>query len=412
MKFLFVFLFSFFVLSGLYAQTGFSDTPVKYDGHDYSFFPFKKGVFKKNINNVSNSFDLGYDKKQESLLKANLNKIISVLDNYPLLNPPQGLDVILEAHTGVNQFTPAGRARLSGTIELYFICYQEDENGKPSVGSGTSNMLTIYLNNPSFLAGKPVLDDIYACPVKCGEFHSYPIYETGGGEVTVLTNIKRPLFLPVSKEDFIKQTIAYYNKKIDESNAELKEEGSALTPKQAFNAGKKQRLKDYNIAYGKLMKMDPKQADEYKKAFEQMEKDLEEEINKSDDYSVSKKDLIDKGNSFIEKKIDELRSELNALSEEERKQQAYYSVSGLEITPSGLVSDGFEGADALVRVNPNLLDSKRPQSDIQLILLDWGALKPREYNDGKEAFNIEKWGLTELSKNDDFWKSTIKLLAK
>lgn len=412
MKFLFAFLLSFFAFSGVMAQRGFSDTPVKYEGYDSRFFPFIKGKYEAHVNDFLNSFNLEYDKRQESLLEGNLKKIISAFNKYEPLNPPQGLDATLFAYAAANEFPPVSKTRLTGTIELFIMCYQEDQEGKPATRHETSSVLALYINNPSFLVGSPILDDIYPCPIKTGDFYSYPINKTGKGEVTVLTNIKRPLYLPVSREDFINRTIAYFQKKIDEANGELKEKDSGLTPKQAFEAGKKQRLKDYNIAYGKLMKMDPKQADEYKKSFEQMERDLEEEINKSDDYSVSKKDVINKGNSFLEQTISELHSELEALSPEERKQQAYYSVSGQDTHISGLVPADYEGADALVRVNPNLLDSKRPQSDIQLIIVDWGALKPREYNDGKEAFNIENFFFAELSKNGTFWKSITNMLSK
>lgn len=412
MKSFFIFLFSVFAFSGVIAQRGFSETPVKFEGYDVRFFPFIKGKYEAHLNDFYNPFSLAYDKKQENLLEGNVKKIISAFNKYEPLNPPQGLDAKLFAYVSANEFPPVSKTRLTGIIEMFIMCYQEDQEGKPVTRGETSSVLALYINNPSLLVGSPILDDIYPCPAKTGDFYSYPINETGRGEATILTNIKRPLYLPVSREEFINQTITYLQKKINEANGELKEKDSGLSPRQAFEEGKKQRFKDYKIAYGKLMKLDPTQAEEYKKSFEQMERDLEEEINKSDDYSVSKKDLVGKSNSFLEQKISELRSELKALSAEERKQQAYYSVSGLELSPSGLVPADYEGADALVRVNPNLLDSKRPQSDIQLIIVSWQSLKPRTYDGGKDAFNIENSFFAELSKDESLWKSIISTLTK
>lgn len=413
MKFrLFILLFFFISITAVYTQTGFSKTAVKFESHEFKFFPFIKGAFEKSINGVFDTDNLGYDKKQESRLRINLQKIISIFDNYAPLNPPQGLNAKLQSYTEVRKFFPSDKPRLTGMIDLYLFAYHEDENGQPATLGETANYVTIYFNNPALLVGVSVLDNIFLQPAKCGDFYSYPINETGHGEVTVLTNIKRPLFLPVSQEEFLNKTVEYYKKKITESIDELKEKDSNLSPRQVFERDKAQRKKDFEAAYAQILKVDKAAASEYKKTFEQTEKELALEMNSNADLSISKTEITGQGNAIIEQTINKLKAELNSLSSKERKQPAYYSQAGLEAGASGLVPSGSPEAEALIKINPGLLDSKLPQSDVQLVIIKWHGLKPREYNGNKDAFNIESWFLAQLSTASDFWKPIIGMLTK
>lgn len=68
--------------------------------------------------------------------------------------------------------------------------------------------------------------------------------------------------------------------------------------------------------------------------------------------------------------LDFIKTELNALSPEERSQPAYY-LSGSD-DPTGLCGQDDEGAFALVTLNPNFFDKSLPRTSIQLIIIEFG----------------------------------------
>lgn len=399
-----------FVSAGI-AQETFSSNGVRYDGFEDTFFPNLKGTFEKKIVASSDQKSLGCDKKTELMFLANLNRITSVFEKCPLMNPPRGLKVEAATIPSIKEVLPGKTARLEAMIEIYVSAYVADEKGNPGKFLESADYLSIHINNPSMLAGAPVLEDIYLQPSQTSDFYGHPVYQTDRGEKTVLTKLKAPLCIPVSREDFINTSIRYWQQKMEESESEGAQTGADVTPLEEFNNGRAQRKNDFETAYAVLKKADPSAAEEFRKDFEQTEKELQQEMEGNKDYSVSKKDVIAEADKIHMQKIKKLQDELNALSAQEKKEQAYYSNAQLEVNESGLVSSNQPGAEALVRINHQLFDSSRPQSDVKLIILDWHGFDPKTYDGSKKGFDLQKWLLAQLYKRDDVWGAVIQILS-
>jgi hypothetical protein len=394
----------------LFAQRNFSNKIVKYN--DCNFYPYLKGAVEKKVLETYNFENLSYDEKQAALLTNRINKIISIFENCDLLNPPQGLTVKISAYSEVQKSILNQKPRLQAIIEFYPFCFVQGEDGKPTTSIETANSFSMYINNPLKLVGMPILDDIYLQPVKREGLPNYSVYETDRGEIGVLTNIKRPLYVPVSQEEYIKCMIKECRKQIDEASTEKQEDGANKSIRERFDEEKEQRHKDFEKAYSELLKVDVNAAEELKKTFKETEKTLSQEIYSNEDYTVSKSDIIDSGNKIWEEKIEALNKELNSLSPAERKQQAFYSNSVSEVSASGLVPKDYAGAEPLIRINKELFDLSKPQSEIQLIVFSGSELIPSLYKDGKDAYNLEKWIFVELCKRDEVWLPIINLIAK
>ncbi len=400
----------FFVNGGL-GQGSFSNKGIRYDGFEDTFFPELNGTFEKKIVAASDQQFQGYDKKTEAMFLANLNKITSVFEKCPLMNPPIGLQVEAVTFPSIKKTFQNKASKLEAMIEIYVYAYVADENGNPGKFPESADYLSIYVNNLSMLTGAPVLEDIYIQPERTADFYGYPVNQTGRGEKIVLTKIKHPFYVPVSREDFLKATIRYWQKKIEESKSEGSQAGADRTALEEINEGRAQRLKNFEAAYAVLKKADPSAAEELKRDFEQTEKQLQQEMDSNEDYSVSKRDVNAEGDKIILQNIKKLQEQLNTLSAKEKKEQAYYNSAQLEVNGSGLVSSNQPGAQALIRINHQLLDTTCSKSDIQLIILDWHGFDPKSYEGSKKGFDLQKWFLAQLFKRDDVWEPIIQMLS-
>lgn len=398
-------------VSGASAQTPFSDVGVRYDGLEDTFFPNLKGTFGKRVADTTDQESLGYDRRAAAAFVANLNRILSIFESCALLNPPRGLQIEGAAFSSVRKVFAEKGPRLEAIIEISAFAYAADEKGSPGKFAESGDSLTLHINNPTVLVGAPVLEDIYVQPARTADFHGHPVNETGRGEVAVLTAITRPLYVPVSREDFIKASIRYWQQKLKESASEGAEAVADRSSRQEFELGRGQRRKDFEDAYAVLKKADRAAAEEFRKTFEETERELEREMAGNKDYSVSKKEVLAEADALHSRKIRELREELAALSSKEKSAQAYYSSGQREVNASGLVPSDHPGAEALIRINRELFDASRPQSDVQLVILDWHDLKPMAYAGDKKGFDLQKWLLAELCKRDDVWRPIINMLS-
>lgn len=393
------------------AQETFSDRSVRYDRWEDTFFPNLKGTFEKKVAEINDRESMGYTPKEGAMFADNLKKILSIFERCALLNPPRGLQVKAAALPSVTRAFAGKAPRLEALIEMYIFAAIADEKGRPGRLPETADYVSIHINNPRMLVGAPVLEDIYIRPARIADFFGHSVNETGRGQVTVLTGIKRPLYISVSREDFLRASIRYWQQKMEASASEGAKDGADRTALEEFERGRVQRQKDFQAAYAVLKKADPSAAEEFKKTFEQTEKELRQEMEGNKDYAVSKKDVLADADKVHAQKIRELRSELEALSAQEKREQAYYSSAQLEVTASGLVSPDHPGAEALIRINHELFNAARPQSDVQLIILDWHGFDPKTYAGGKEGFDLQAWLLAELYKREDVWNPILQILS-
>ncbi len=334
-------------------KTPFSDKIVEHNG--VAFLPYCKGEVKNKITGNNNS---------------NADKIFSVIASWQPFCPPQGFKLTA---FGDNSY-------LELILDPYFL-----ESGQAITNGGSS--ATIYFNAPSKIFDIPVVSDIYFKPEKTADFLGYPIYFNGRFETSAISKAQNPLFLPVTREEFLKDLIADEEKK-------QKEYGTGLSVDES--------LREMEKAYRELLKRDKVAAAEFK--------------NEMDDYAANLKQNIDTPDL-----VSLLKTELDKLSPSERKTQAYYSIGAMEKYGnfSGLVPESDkDSGNLLVRPNYSLIE--KGKNSIQLIVVKWNLTttnkencSPRLYipkqNVGYEiADNI----LSELYNNTDIWRQILRKMEK
>ncbi len=388
----------------------FSDEMVETDG--LVFFPFLKGEIKQEYI-LNNQSDKPYSTLRIDQLKSGMGKINDILSTWNSFNPPQGVSVFF--YNMVNHRDEShGKNKITGLTTLYVSSWFADsQTGKPTTNPEVHADLDILLNEPSVLGGAPLLADIYLSPRQVTDFFGFPVCQNNRREITIISKKNIPLFLPVSREDYLKTMISKLEQKVAEDRQEQQRpesQQSMLT----FAAEKESRRKEFEKAYNELLKWDKKAAEDVKKAWIETEAALDQQA-KEPDAGTTRASLIDESNKLLTKEINSLKNDMEALSPEERKEQAWWENGRTESNSSGLAPSGQ--GEALVRINPALIDPSRPESEIQLMVLRWSVRgstgdydKPRLYNQGKEGYHLQDWTMAQLCQQETLWKQIFELV--
>ena len=290
--------------------------------------------------------------KERQEYVASLTKIYEVFSRVKTLNPPVGFEIT--RYRSVRKGIPfLGAFRM-----MYFGYYRSGPDQPVQVHRETAARMDVYVNNIRVLeeSDYPVGGDdqgyfVYA-PPQAGTLYGYPVYHRAPGlepfTRIVLTNIKRPLFVPVSRERYLRSLIQ-------------KEEAEINRLTLEYNQAKKN---NENLArYEVMLKIKMEQ----KKAYE---------------------------------------DELAAMSEAERCSQAWHPhyrqlYKGGPLS-SGLAEPGYKDARPLVTVNTEFFDRSLPPAAIQLIVVEYPSKLPQ----GVYHNTIPEKILADLD-----WKALEGLLA-
>jgi len=349
--------------------------------------PDHSGTFE-TITVYDKSFTSTLPQNKFSLYENKLSAIAGLFSNHALLTPPTGFGVRLYKH--ITQwdkmimpvdFPAEQESKLTASVEIAFSPYflLRDE---ALIDFGNSTIFNIYLNNPYNIAGTPLMADIYPCPKKVDTFYGTDVYITDREEVTIFNYSGKPVFLPVSQEEFIQTLIRYWKSKIE---ADESENQDYLAENENFNSKEalKQRDEEMELAYRELLKYDKQAAEELKKEFEEVKKLAAEYMEETNIGEVMSGSV-----SFDREQITKLEQELAEMSSYERKRQAFYSLAALENfdNVSGLLPESHKNnGDALVRINPQLVDDNIDK--IQLVSIQW-HLKNNQHYDSPRLITI------------------------
>lgn len=328
----------------------FSEKEVDVDGR--VFLPYTKGEVVRKISGAQ---------------KPVLDKICSIITAWDSIVSPQGMKVFCFGY--------------DNSLEIYFLPYLF-EDGVRFASEGGPN-LSISVNDPLKIVGFSVAPGIYICPQKTADFYGYPIYEKGtGGEVTIVTNTKVPLYVPVSQEEYLRALIEETTKKT-----------SPLPDKGDYQ----KQLQEMEKNYQELRKLDEETAKEVRKAIDELRK----EMNQNNGGNLSSTDPVSM-----------LKNKLSAMTEEERKRDAYYRGEDF----SGLMPYAQRKyGDALVRINPVFIE-EISKPGIQLLVISWSLSsdnmnedKPRFYDKGRKGFHIADNLMKELYKSPKIWNNVFDI---
>ena len=320
-----------------YSQESYSDEPVLIDEH--YFLPNSRGEVKNMLSGP---------------WKTEIEKICSIIYTWKGISPPKGFEA---------QFSG-----ISSSFELTFSAYIKEDGQKMTL-SGPS--ITFSINNPADIFGMSVVDGIYIKPVENGYFHGFPKFSASRYETVVLTKLDDPLFVPVTREEYLKAMIARALKEYPESEK--------LTDTKVSK-----EIEEMERVYRQLLEVDKAAAEEVKKGIEEMKKELKNMVTKDEDYYPAL-----------------LKKELDKMDEQERRLPAYYSLSAIDdkISVSGLVRvNDNKNADTLVKVNPSLVNILGQTKSTRLLTIHF------QQEPGEKGFRLADSKIRELMNNELIWR--------
>ena len=312
-----------------------------------TFMPFTKGETEINTSGP---------------YKPLFDKICSVITKWGLISPPQGIRVFCYGY--------------DNWLEVYFSPYMFEGGAKyPSEGY---SKLSICFDNPDETVGTPAVPGIYCCPQKTADFYGRPVY----GNVTVVEKTDIPIYVPVSREEYLRALIS-----------DLRKGSAQPTSGQDY----KKALQEMEKNYRELQKYNKEAAEGVRQAIEE----LKLEMNRGGD-----------GISYADKTISDLENEIASMSVEERKSDAYYGGESFSrLVPYG--QDEF--GELLVKVNPALVaETSKGKAFLTTIVWDMENITVSDqqqlYADGKLGFWITDYLMHKLSGDSDLWGKILNIL--
>jgi len=346
------------LLSPAASQNSYSDQTIAF-GED-EFFPYTRGRILKNI---------------EGENAAMMEQICRAIISWDSLNPPKGFEIRFNSSETVAQ--------------MAFLAYVM-EGGLKTTKSGPT--LNIYINDPVRILGSPVAENIFLQPEKVSDFYGCPVYRNTDNEVTVIYKARTPLFVPVTREEYLQQLIR------TESARQGKEDrGQQKSDSEII-------LEEMEKSYRDLLKVDPDAAAEFKIEIQKFRADMEKDQDAGAPVGL----------------LASLKAELEKLSPAERKQPALYSVGAFERYGnfSGLVPEsGKETGAALVRLAPEYAGMTDNRDAIKILILSWNvgsdnakSDKPRLFQGSPKGFQLADYHMARLYHQQKIWNSIISLV--
>jgi hypothetical protein len=187
----------------------------------------------------------------------------------------------------------------------------------------------------------------------------FPMYEN---QVVMVTNIRRPLTVPVSMERALRAYIAMYRKdaaKLRGAEQEFSESSGVQALEDA--------IKQLEQLYESQKTTNPKGAAELKQNIEKMRQQLptmRETIRESNRQGAVN---ARQGSAVTADRIRRIEARLAALSPAERSAQAYWGGQGAD--EWYLNRPGAPGARPLVALNPDFYDRSAPPTALQAVAI-------------------------------------------
>lgn len=342
----------------------------------------------------------------------------AVLTRHGLVNKPVGYNTYVDTflHPPVEKFTIGDRqpSPLSGWVRLTVKQFSEGEGGKLAetiVGPPTMIVFINYLE-PLFESHRIFLrgpgDELFYAPKKVGENQGFTLYNDDENTFFVTTS-KNALWLPVSREEWIRNSMLRVEASRDEHQKELADK--PVAPKEIVDEGREERRKAFEEAYQMLRKHNPAEAEKAKREFEASEKKYAEEAATHPVQSGEQvRELSRKKYNAL---LASLKAQLDGLSATARQEPAIY-VGESDENPAGLGTEKDPGARAVVRINTQFFRDQKPRHAVRCLTMRYnvgGSRRPDLLHYGRSTDQLEFAVFVELHKTFD-WKAVMALLDK
>jgi len=316
--------------------------------------------------------------RQESLkkLRGSLLDISRIITSLPVMSPAKGFEARFWGSASAKDRYDActgkkcAPSRPTATLAMMLGRYEE-KNGKVRAAFNTPSTMDISINNLGHLfAHLPVLYKdaegyLLPEPQLDGERAGMRSYSNNGHAIAVLTRNERPLWLPVSRERYLKAAIA-------------STEESLKPSKQ----GNKKQFTEVSVISGQPILIEESRTwiDPAK------EKKL---VEKSRTLTFGMKDSVE----VLQQRLLKLQAELAAMPPEQRTLQAKVDIVNTATgeQPTLLPYDSSSGV-AVVTPDFSYFSPKLPAEAIQLIIVQWKF-------DGDTLYDPQKSGITGTLNN-------------
>jgi hypothetical protein len=381
----------------------FSDEIVLYRGE--RFMPFIDGALEEYT--IPSADFTRQQLRMVGTMRDKISEASSILKACQIFHPPQGFKLVIHSQA-LPPVDFHSNESLSGTlrIELFvtMVC-----NEKPCYDKKTDATVSITFNDPTRLVSTHIMDDIWLQPRRISDFFGRPVYRllNDRREITVVSGHEIPLYLPVTREDFIMTLIRHFGEMIAEDEYLAAQPQSKEIELSFSDAENGKRKDNFEIAYNSMFRFDPLLARKLKENFIQVERKLEEAKSDST-IIITESQYINMQLNVWREGIRKLRAELNAMSPSERRSQAHWSESETMNT-SGLTPPGHPGSNPVARINPQIIDNSKPETDIQLITIEWG-IDTAPYASFKQGRSLQYHRLYEFGQCREEWENLFSLV--
>ncbi|MBI4979568.1 MAG: hypothetical protein HZC28_18970 [Spirochaetes bacterium] len=340
--------------------------------------------------------------------------VASVFARHPLMAAPRGFNAYNTVMIPSLEYSSAVLATngmpLIADCSLTMRDFGDDGKGGYHESISTSAGVVVHINSLMLVfSGMHIYnegagDDLFYQPKKTGTFNGHPRYHDVDSMI-VLNASKKPLWLPVSAEEFITVHIRRTEAERDKTLAGMK---GPLSPKEIVDSGKAEREKAFTEAYLMLKKTNPKEAEQAKKEFNEAEKQFAKEAAS---HKESGDDIRAQNQKIYDDRIAALKRELTALSALQRKAQAVF-VGESDEHPSGLGSPTDENARHIVRVNRDYFNDGLPRSAVRLLIITFsingGYADTSAFDTEQEDHTLEDFIAADLAATLD-WKKIFSV---
>jgi hypothetical protein len=252
----------------------------------------------------------------------------------------------------------------------------EEKNGKVRAAFNTPSTMDISINNLGHVfAHLPVLykdSEGYLLPEpqRDGEHAGMRTYSNIGHAIAVMTRNDKPLWLPVSRERYLKAGIAATSKSIEK------------TLKPANKGNNKKQSTEISVISGQPILIEESRtwidpADE------------KEWVEKSRTLTFGFKDSLE----VLQARLQKLQAELDAMPAEQRTQPGKVALATTASgEPPALLPHDSSSGVAVVTPDFSYFSPKLPTEAIQLIVVQWKF-------DGNPLYDPQKIGISETLNN-------------
>ena len=394
MKKLFVFLFFSVSVFAQVSNDSLRGYWIENEGLNYTYNVFNPSTKEIDVFNLSAN--------ELRNIRNNIRVVTDIFKSNKALNPPMGTAVYFYGQGGQwLELSNKNSPRPFNFSLLERRLFKNCDTCRTSLASEAYPLLTITVNDlTSLLRIAPYKNDINKDPIALPErwfiaptlqerFKDFPAEFTEEVDFILLSKINKPIGIPVTQEEFLKEAIRVTKKDYLEIQKKLSE--------STYETGKKELddiSKDMEKAIRDMERIDPNTARNMRQEFEKQKRETLENLRAGEKDNTKTKQEGISNTKFI---LDSLEKELETLTSEERLAPALYKFWGyaeddstnqkiLSLNQnrneriSGLVD---RGGFPVIKINPNYFSAAINKTDAQLIVLkilrEYRTLRPSEF---------------------------------